>query len=132
LLPSQNPSAQHVGYLLCPNTLGELQTQVGTAPPPPGIPWTWSIEAGHLWLRTYTYTGFGAQAHCDTADPSCTVTRMREWVPVSLDGNRVYVIERRYERLGGVGAPVLTNEYPNFFEREELASLARCETLPTH
>lgn len=132
LLPSQRPNAVVQHYDLCDNGLAEFENfNTSTGASAYTGRWSWSIEGGHFWMRSYV-DETGAVARCDAANPACRLVRQREWVPVSADANRIYVIERRYESNGqGVA---LTTELPNFYERSELRAPGRCTdgSIPAH
>jgi hypothetical protein len=124
LLPSQNPSSVVVNYRLCESGLAEFESiNSNTGAHPYSGRWSWTIEDGHFWMRAYVDDS-GTVGRCSFSDPACGVFREREWVPVAADGDRIYVIERRYELSNDV--LTLINEYPNFLDRNELTAPERC------
>jgi hypothetical protein len=70
----------------------------------------WGVEDGRWEARAYRENG----SPCFTPSPTCTLNRRREWVPVARDGDRIYVLERLYQRV--FGAPTLVAERPNFWD----------------
>jgi hypothetical protein len=70
----------------------------------------WAIEDGRWEARAYRQAG----VPCFTPGGSCTMNRRREWTPIARDGNRIYVLERLFQRY--LGAPELVSERPNFYE----------------
>jgi hypothetical protein len=70
----------------------------------------WATEDGRWEARAYRQAG----VPCYTPGGSCTMNRRREWTPIARDGDRIYVLERLYQRV--LGAPELVSERPNFWD----------------
>jgi hypothetical protein len=70
----------------------------------------WAIEDGRWEARAYRQAG----VPCYTPSATCTMNRRREWTLVARDGDRIYVLERLYQRF--LGAPELVSERPNFWD----------------
>ncbi|GAB3384015.1 Ig-like domain-containing protein [Lysobacter fragariae] len=83
---------------------------------------TWSVEGGGMVYRSYRNPPYGSQPSCSVPVPgaNCWLRRLRTWTPLSFtpDGNRVYVLERIYDRQGPALPLNLIAERINFFNRE--------------
>lgn len=77
-------------------------------------PFTWAA-APNLMRATSHMLGGTPTSSCTPGVDGCWVSRIREWVPVSRDGDRIYVLERLIYDIG-TGGPVLISERPNFYE----------------
>lgn len=70
----------------------EVQTQVTNV--------VWSIEDGHLVVRRPG----------DAAPGSSAGLKLRDWQPVAIDGNRIYVLERLFDAVADPANPQVVNE----------------------
>ena len=80
-------------------------------------PFVWNVEDGRLQMRGYSQSLIPS-CYLPT-NAGCVALRRREWQPIAVDGNRIYVLERLYQNVGS-GSLVLAGERPNFYEVEPL------------
>jgi hypothetical protein len=100
-----NGDPTHTGNQRSVDTLGTVDNNIGI---------NWNVELGELVVRGYVdgslAPGLRNVAYCASADPLvCWQRRQRSWVPISRDGNRIYVVETVSFRLEPTGA-LLTGE----------------------
>jgi hypothetical protein len=80
-----------------------------------GFPFTWAAEGGNFVARTYTAPGYGRQASCAGFNP-CFLSRVRTWIPIAREGNRVYVLEELSNRANQSAPMLLNAQRMNFYE----------------
>lgn len=85
-------------------------------------PLSWQIIDGAMVARQYADDS-GRPPACEIGVNGCYITQERRWVPVSLDGNRIYVQEELLhgypDETGHLG-PHLVGQRGNFYDIEEL------------
>ena len=73
-------------------------------------PFAWTVEGGAMHARSHNIP------FCTLGTGSCRLNRHRIWVPLSRNGDRIYVLERLIFRSAGFPDPVLVSERANFYE----------------
>lgn len=84
-------------------------------------PLAWSIEDGAMVARRYWSPSSGVVAECPAGDSGCYLLQARRWVPVSRDGNRIYVHEELWTDQDGAGPEsvlALQSQRANFYDIE--------------
>lgn len=83
-------------------------------------PFTWSAAPNLMEASSYRLPPHNT-TWCAVGVNGCKIWRSRQWVPVSRDGNRIYVLERLTFETQGFGPdPILIGERPNFYEIDPL------------
>lgn len=83
-------------------------------------PLAWGIEDGAMVARRY-WSNAGWQPGCEVGVDGCYVAQERRWVPVSRDGNRIYLHEELWMDPDGAGPVVeleLQSQRANFYDIE--------------
>lgn len=73
-------------------------------------PFAWGVEGGAMHARSHNIP------FCTLGVGNCRLNRHRIWVPLSRDGDRIYVLERLLFRTGPAPDPVLVSERANFYD----------------
>lgn len=77
-------------------------------------PFTWAATPDRVRATSYMRGGTPT-SYCTPGVDGCWISRIRDWMPVARDGNRIYVLERLTYDIG-TGTPVMISERPNFYE----------------
>lgn len=83
------------------------------------VPMRWNLEGGVMVVRRYR-SNQGMQPWCEVGVDGCHVWQMRRWVPVSRDGDRIYVHEELWLETG-LASPTgleLASQRANFYDIE--------------
>ena len=85
--------------------------------PPSQVPFRWSLDDGVMVIRRYWDRG-GIQPECELGVNGCVLFMERRWVPVSRDGDRIYVEEELWldPDFDGPQPLLLNSQRSNFYE----------------
>ncbi len=71
------------------------------------FPFTWGIESDQMVARSYRQSGANVPSCAAPGSTyACWITRVRTWLPIARDGNRIYVLEEITSPFGVPGAPL--------------------------